>query len=203
MLNKKILEISKLVLLYSLFTTGAYASVITSDRFIMKIIDRTISLHDVEFQLRNIKTLGCLYENSMVVKYFKRDFVTELTKFSEGIPRENQAARDYLLKHEDILKNIRHLFKLMRYTEDQKNKVSPQLEALVRDSTKENKCGGAILYKDTLKTNFKILLELELYLRSRYGNQLASSKNNFESVRGSIDLFVDSLDKQFSHEYYW
>ncbi|MBA2403183.1 MAG: hypothetical protein H0V66_00305, partial [Bdellovibrionales bacterium] len=67
----------------------------------------------------------------------------------------------------------------------------------------ENNCQKAILHKDSLKTNFKALIEMELYLRSRYEGQLRSNKRNFDIIRPSIDLFVDSLDKQFPHEYYW
>ena len=44
---------------------------------------------------------------------------------------------------------------------------------------------------------------MEIYLRSRYEGQLKGQKKNFDIIRPSIDLFVDSLDKQFTHEYYW
>jgi hypothetical protein len=91
---------------------------------------------------------------------------------------------------------------MLRYSEDQKGGVSPELSSLIRQTTKENACGTSVLYKDTLKTNFLALLQLELYLRSRYGNQLKNAKN-FTEVRASVDLFVESLDKQFPHEYYW
>jgi hypothetical protein len=84
-----------------------------------------------------------------------------------------------------------------------KSKVTPELEKLIREGTKENKCETAVLYKDTLKSNFINLLQTEIYLRTRYGAQVKSGTRNFDSLRPSIDLFVDSLDKQFSHEYYW
>jgi hypothetical protein len=58
------------------------------------------------------------------------------------------------------------------------------------------------LYKDTLKTNFIGLIEAELYLRTRYGAQLKQSRG-FDGIRSSIELFIESLDKQFAHEYYW
>jgi hypothetical protein len=45
-------------------------------------------------------------------------------------------------------------------------------------------------------------MEMELYLRARYGGQYKTSQR-FEAVRSSIELFVESLDKQFTHEYYW
>lgn len=101
------------------------------------------------------------------------------------------------------MKKVRYLFKMIRYSEDQNKKISPELQKLIRQGTKENNCETEVLYKDTLKTNFISLIEMELYLRSRYEGQLKGNKRNFDLIKPSIDLFVDSLDKQFSHEYYW
>ena len=77
-----------------------------------------------------------------------------------------------------------------------------RLAQLIRESAKENKCNSEVLYKNTLKTNFIALMEMELYLRSRYGGQLKGS-SQFDAVRQSIELFIESPDKQFQHEYYW
>ncbi len=134
--------------------------------------------------------------------YFQKSFLPELKKFLADLPDDTKALRTYLHEREATLKKVRTFFKMMRYSEDQKGNVSPELQKLIREGTKENKCGTAVLYKDTLKTNFIALLQMELYLRTRYGNQMKTSKN-FEEVRSSVDLFVESLDKQFPHEYYW
>lgn len=118
------------------------------------------------------------------------------------MPTKDEEVRTFLHGQENTLKKIRYLFKMLRYSEDQKADVSPELTRLVRESVKENKCGTAVLYQETLKTNFISLLELEIYLRSRYGGQL-KSQTKFGSIKPSMELFVESLDKQFSHEYYW
>lgn len=204
-LNKRTSLILKYLLLFNLLIGGlhfGYAEVISSDRFLIKILDRTVSLQDIEYQLRNLKALKCVYEDAFVVRFFEKNFIKQLDKFVKEFPEKDAEVRRYLHRHEPILKNIRHLFKMLRYSEDQKTVVSPSLTKLIRESAKENNCDGDVLYKDTLKTNFISLMETELYLRSRYGGQL---KNNsqFDSIRQSIDLFVESLDKQFAHEYYW
>lgn len=181
---------------------GAAAEVVSSDRFLLKILDRTISLHDIEFQERNIKALNCIYNDAFVIKFFEKSFMKELETFLKSFPKTDDDIRRYLHIHEPIMKKIRHFFKMLRYSEDQKADVNPKLTKLIRESAKENKCNADVLYKDTLKTNFLALMEMELYLRARYGGQVKSS-DNFEAIKPSIELFVESLDKQFPHEYYW
>ncbi len=175
---------------------------ISSDRYLIKILDRTISFQDFQFQLRNVKALNCIFDDSLVIQYFEKGFIQELDVFVKNFPTTDEEVRRYLHNNESVLKKTRNFFKLLRYSEDQKADVNPNLTKIIRESAKENKCNLEVLYKDTLKTNFISLVELELYLRARYGGQL---KNNarFETVRSSIELFVESLDKQFNHEYYW
>lgn len=202
LLNRKISQISKLVLLFSLLIGGAKAEIVSSDRFILKILDRTISLQDIQFQHRNLKALHCVYDDAYIVLFFKKSFISDLGDFLIKFPKKDEEVRIYLHAKEELLKKIRHFFKLLHYSEDQKTVVSPQLAKLIRESAKENKCNGDILYKDSLKTNFISLMEMELYFRMRYAGQVKTVKE-FEAIRSSIELFVESLDKQFSHEYYW
>lgn len=175
---------------------------VSSDRFLIKVLDRTVSFQDINFQLRNLKALNCLYDDSMVIQFFEKSFVKDLDGFVKDFPQGDDEVRRFMHGRPNELKKIRYFFKMLRYSEDQKNDVSPKLAQIVREGAKEQKCGAGVLYKDTLKTNFISLLELELYLRARYGGQLKNS-SKFESVRPSIELFVESLDKQFGHEYYW
>jgi hypothetical protein len=202
LLSKRISRISKSVLLYSLLVGGALAEVVSSDRFLFKILDRTISFQDFEYQLRNVKALNCIFDDSIVIQYFEKGFIAELDTFVKNFPKSDEDVRRYLHRHENLLKKARHFFKMLRYSEDQKADVSPKLTELIRESAKENRCGTEVLYKDTLKTNFIALMEMELYLRARYSGQLKNSPS-FSAVRPSIELFAESLDKQFSHEYIW
>jgi len=176
---------------------------ISSDRFLLKVVDRAITIQDISYQLRNLNALNCIYSDALVVSYFEKSFLKELDTFIKGLPKEDAEVSKYLHGQADLLKKIRHFFKMLRYSEDQNKKVTYELSKLIREGTRENNCQNAILHKDSLKTNFKSLIEMELYLRSRYEGQLKSSKRNFDFIRPSIDLFVESLDKQFLHEYYW
>ena len=202
LLSKRISQILKLVLLYNLLVGGLNASVVTSDRFLIKILDRTVSLLDVQYQQRNLEALNCIYDDSFVVQYFEKSYIKDLKKFVDDFPSGDEEVRRFLHTKETVLKKTRHLFKMLRYTEDQRADVSPNLTNLLRESARENKCNTEVLYKDTLKTNFIALVEMELYLRARYGGQYKTNQR-FDAVKSSIELFVESLDKQFAHEYYW
>ncbi len=208
LLSKRTSEILKLVVLFNFLIAetlwAAPASrLVSADRYLIKIVDRTISIQDINFQLRNLKGLSCVYDDALVVQYFGKSFIKELDAFTAAFPKEDEAVRTFMHKHEPLLLKIRIFFKMLRYSEDQKEKVSADLSKVIREGTKENKCNSEVLYKDTLKTNFKKLLEMEIYLRTRYGSQMKNNNTTFDSIRSSVDLFTDSLDKQFGHEYYW
>ena len=175
---------------------------ISSDRYLFKVLDRTVSIQDITFQLRNLKALQCVYEDAFLIQYFGKNFIKDLDTFVTRFPSSDEDVRRFMHANEGELKTIRYFFKMLRYSEDQKNEVSNKLSKLIREATQENKCGSAVLYKDTLRTNFISLIELELYLRSRYGGQLKANQK-FDTIKPSIELFVESLDKQFTHEYYW
>lgn len=195
---------SKFLLLFSLLSGGAWAQeLISSDRFILRILDRAVSYQDITFQLRNLQALNCVYEDALVISYFEKDFIRQLDQFIRGFPKKQEETTAYLHRHEELLKKIRYFFKMLRYSEDQNKKISLELSRLIQEGTKANNCRLDVLYKDSLKTNFKALIEMELYLRSRYEGQLKSNRRNFDIIRPSIDLFLDSLDKQFQHEYFW
>ena len=197
--------ISKFLLLFNFIISGAQAQsvLVSSDRFLLKVVDRAISVQDISYQQRNLEALSCIYEDSLVVSYFEKSFIKDLNSFLKNVPAGEAEIVKYLHEQEAVLKKIRSFFKMLRYSEDQNKKVSTELSQLIREGTRENNCQKEILHKDSLKTNFKSLIEMELYLRSRYEGQLRSNKRNFDFVRPSIDLFVESLDKQFLHEYYW
>jgi hypothetical protein len=205
LLSREILGISKFLLPFNFLLIGGLHAqeLVSSDRFLIKILDSVVTVQDVNYQLRNLKALDCIYEDSLVVSYFEKKFLTELGTFVSHFPEKDEDVIKFLHANPEMLKKIRYFFKMLRYSEDQNKKVSVELSKLIREGTRENNCQKSILHKDSLKTNFKSLIEMELYLRSRYEGQLRSHKRNFDFIRPSIDLFIDSLDKQLTHEYFW
>lgn len=146
--------------------------------------------------------LDCVNNQSLIVRYFEKGFAGEIASFLKNFPEDNKDVSPYMHNHQEVLKKLRIFFKLLRYAEDQQTAVSTDVKSLIRETAREYKCSNEILYKNDLKTNFKQLLRLELYLRGRYGTQL-EDKRSFESIKQSMELFMESLDKQFAHEYFW
>lgn len=201
LLNKTISEISKFLLLFNLILIPVSGFSQTSDRFLLKIVDKTISLRDIEFQLRNFKALHCAYPNSIINDYFGSKFTQNWQKFLKDMPKDSKEVSLYMHTKDDFLKSLRLYFKLLRYSYDQRGEISRELTSLMSESMVSHKCSKDVFYKSRLKTNFLDLLKAELYLKSRYGNQLQDARNA-STVKDSIDLFMESLDKQFYHEYY-
>lgn len=196
--------ISKFLLLFNQVSYAAPSEmrVLTSERFIFRVVDQSVGVSDIKYQLRNLQGLDCVNHQSLIIRYFGKGFAFDMDRFVREIPQDSKQVSDYLHKHQELLKKMRIFFKLLRYADDQQTSVSVDVRKLVRESAKENKCNTEILYKDDLKSNFKQLLRLEVYLRGRYGSQL-EDKRSFESIKQSMELFMDSLDKQFAHEYFW
>jgi hypothetical protein len=203
-LNTKISGILKLALLCSLITFNINAKEqVSFDRFLLKVIDQVFSLQDFKYQSRNLNALKCIYPDAFVIQYFGKDFLRDFEKFHANFPEQSKDAIEYMHNYEALLKKTRLLFKGIKYADDQKLVVSSEVSDLIQESTKVNKCDKEILNQSGLKNNFLALLRLELYLRSRYSAQLKSNTVSFISIKPSIDLFIESLDKQFSHEYFW
>lgn len=201
LLNITILEISKFLLLFNLFILPVRGYSQASDRFLFKVVDKTISVRDLHFYLRNFQALDCAYPGSITFDYFGKDFIKNWQSFLKGLPQQSKEISRYLYDQEEFLKKLRLFFKLVRYSGDQRAEITPELNALMIEAMKVNKCSQDIFYKDRLKTSFYNVLKVELYLKSRYGSQLNDSQNA-SSVKSSIDLFMESLDKQFHHEFY-
>jgi hypothetical protein len=181
----------------------ASSELVSSDRFLFKVVDQAVSIQDLKYQLRNLKALNCVYSDALVIQYFDKKFIEDFDSFIIKFPENSEGIIRYLHSHEDLLNKMSILFKMLRYAEDQNKKVSAELSKLVQSSAKANRCNLEVLHKDSLKTNFKSLLEIELYLRARYEGQFQTSGKKIDEIRSSLDLFIESLNKQFSHEFYW
>jgi hypothetical protein len=204
LLNIKTLVILKLVLLFNGTLGWADNKVISSDKLILKISDQVFALSDFRFQFRNLKALDCIYShNSIVIQYFGRSFLTKFDRFLEKYPEETSEIARFHKNHEFFLKQLRFFFKGIKYADDQKLVFNETLESLIKESASLNRCDQSVLKENKLKANFVSLLRLELYLRTRYsGSKEKVNKNELKRLKDSIDLFVESIDKQLPHEYF-
>jgi hypothetical protein len=111
---------------------GLQASeLVSSDRFLFKILDRAITLQDISYQARNLKALNCIYSDALVVSYFEKSFMTELDHFLSKFPNADEEVIKYLHENAEILKKIRYFFKMLRYSEDQNKKTELKMIVII------------------------------------------------------------------------
>jgi hypothetical protein len=203
LLKIRILGILKLVLLFNLQVIQASPVIVSSDRLILKIGDQVYSLSDMKYQVRNLKALDCIYDGGVIVRYFGKEFIRQLDEFVNDYPESPQNRESYFKNKEPLLKQVRLLFKGIKYAEDQKLMLTETVEGLIRESASLNKCDSSVLKENSLKANFISLLRLELYLRSRYSSTNMKSKaENYKILNESMNLFIESIDKQLPHEFF-
>jgi len=195
LINKKILVISKLVLLFNYALAGE-GNFISEDRLLFKISDKVISQEDIGYFDRNIKTLKCLYPDSLTYRYFGEEFVETLSRF-QNTDFPSEVKKDLIFK-----KKLVSLFKLLKYSDSQRLGLSKDLVSLVKESIRVNRCKTDVLFKGELRANFKSLLSLELYLKSRYATSLKGQDSQGD-LRQSMDILIESIDKQYQHEFYF
>jgi hypothetical protein len=203
LLKIRILGILKLVLLFNFQVIQASPIIVSSDRLILKIGDQVYSLSDMKYQVRNLKALHCIYDGGVIVRYFGKEFIRQLDEFVNDYPESPQNRESYFKNKEPLLKQVRLLFKGIKYAEDQKLMLTETVEGLIRESASLNKCDSSVLKENSLKANFISLLRLELYLRSRYSSTNMKSKaENYKILNESMNLFIESIDKQLPHEFF-
>src|SRR5690606_33116645 len=112
LLNKTISEISKYLLLFSIVFLPIRGFTQTSDRFLLKIVDKIISVKDLHFGLRNLEALDCAYSGSIIHNYFQKSFVREWKDFLKDLPTESKEISRYLYQKEAFLKKLRLYLKL-------------------------------------------------------------------------------------------
>ena len=62
---------------------------VSSDRFLLKVLDRAVSFQDVTYQLRNLKALNCIYDDALIVSYFEKSFLSDLDGFVKKFPEND------------------------------------------------------------------------------------------------------------------
>src|SRR5690606_28231623 len=97
-----------------LFGEVSAQKVVSSDRFLLRILDQAISLQDFHYQSRNLKALNCVYPDAYVIQYFQKSFIKEWNTFLDKFPKRDEEVSKYMHQNADELKKIRHFFKLLR-----------------------------------------------------------------------------------------
>ena len=206
LLKTKKLAISRLVLPFSFifcfFSSNIQAETF-SDRFLMRISSKILSANDLVVWEQDLLALKCYMPDSLIPDYLGPSFLVKLKDLNKLLSNNEVLIND---SHPVVpfLSYVRKISKLMTYIEDQKvTLVLPLTKELVQLS-KTRKCPQKIHNGSKLKLSFEDVLRSEIYLRSKYLSKNISSDQDSKSKRfQALSLFIESVDRQISHENFW
>jgi hypothetical protein len=199
--KKEKLGILKLVLLFNFFSSIAFSQA-SFDRLLIKINDDIISGKDLEVFQKDYKALKCYIPDSVLVSYLGEGFNNDLAT-SLGMLKN----RDFKIEKKsfsaNVLDRVRLIWKTKIYIKSQKVDLSPVLVQELDKASKRGFC-PSITFGKSWRKSFKNLLETEVYMRSRFlPPKVILDSESLKKRIQSLTLFVDSIDRQYSHENFW
>lgn len=170
------------------------------DRFLFRVADQVISLQDLRLADDDFVALKCHLPDSLVLEFLGSSFQKRLHEnvlVLEKLDGQLGENRPLVI----FLASIRQIWKLLNYVDTQEVTITSELE---KSLLAPSKCPSIASSDKKLKASFKRWLRVEIYLRSRYAQNGIDQKVEKKEKRfQSINLFIDSLDKQIAHEDFW
>lgn len=200
-LKSEKLGILKLALLFNFFSPVGFSQA-SFDRLLIKVNDEIISGKDLEVFQKDYKALKCYIPDSVLVSYLGEGFNNDLAT-SLGMLKN----RDFKIEKQSFLANVlervRLIWKTKIYIKSQKVDLSPILVQELDKASKRGFC-PSITFGKSWRKSFQVLLETEVYMRSRFlpPKAILDSESLKKRIQ-SLTLFVDSIDRQYSHENFW
>lgn len=196
------------------------------DFFPFKVKNQIYSANETLDFIKQTKQLDCvMFGESFLLKFLKiknfdnNSIKSQIDQFIET-KQISENLKNYFM--EVVL-----LLKLKTYIESQTYRIDENLSAIIIKSDKMNNCDGLGIDTENKKLVLWLedLVKLEMYFKSRFKDSTFVisdseinniSKNNPElsktSIRAkllkkkrseSIEIFLQSISKQISHEYFW
>lgn len=172
---------------------------LVKDKLVFKVVNDIFSLSDLVAYKNNFDSFKCFYgQEALIVKSFSSDF-----EFSP----EAYSAENFTKKEKVEYQAVLPFFKLLVYSKTYRLPLSKELiESLKSASTQRVDCKENIFNnKRELVSSFKDLLQLEIFLRSRFltsEKRALLNKDLNKAVENVRDL-SKSVDKQLSQIIYW
>ena len=165
--------------------------------FVYKIQDKIQSYHQIQEYSQHLRTLSCLFEDSVWVQFVKEKIDLKKLSFPAAINSEVEYQK-FITERKDDIAFLRSLQKLHLFIQNQDVQISNELKQLLK---KEKSCGD-ILTNDELKKTITLLIMTEVYLRARYFSNDKAMQLNPPRTQ-AISLLLESTDRQISHENFW
>jgi hypothetical protein len=170
------------------------------DRYLFRVADQVIGVEDMGQAHVDLTTLECHFSDALLIEYLGEGFLAKLEKEVAALSKLTTPLGEQT-PLVIFLSAVRQKWKLMVYVDSQEVDVAADLE---KGLLKSKGCAGIAGSDGKIRGSFRKWLRVEIYLRSRYGQgKTASDTSRRDKRLQSINLFVDSLDKQVTHEDFW
>ncbi len=170
------------------------------DRYLFRVTETVVGVHDLEVAIDDLQALACRFPDSLLISWLGEGFSPKLKKVTkELLTSDESVAKDN--SKVIFLSMVRQLWKILVFTQTQDVTLKPSLEKQVINVAG---CPSVLFSKKDMRDSFRRWLRVEIYLRSRYAPGGVNENKEWRTKRlHSITLFVDSIDKQMSHENFW
>jgi hypothetical protein len=164
------------------------------------VSEQVVGVEDLAQAHVDLTALQCHFPDALLVEYLGEGFLAKLAKeagtlASLSTPLGEQTPLVIFVSA------VRQKWKLMVYVDSQEVDITADLESGL---LKSKSCAKLATSDGKMRGSFRRWLRVEIYLRSRYGQGITAADSSRKERRlQSINLFVDSLDKQVSHEDFW
>ncbi len=170
------------------------------DRFLFRVGDQVVGARDLGQAADDLTAIGCRFPDSLLLEYLGEGYLVKL-RHERDVLAGLKTPLASSVPTTIFLASLRRVWKLLAYVDTQEVTLAPALE---KEVLKAKGCPSAEATRGQMRASFRRWLRVEVYLRSRYGQGRPGADAERRDKRfHSIDLFVDSLDKQMSHENFW
>jgi hypothetical protein len=197
---KSALQFNALWIVSFLLFSLSSAQAAIKDRYLFRIQDTVVGVHDLNQALVDLAALHCRFPDALLETWTNDSYRGKFKKVLDKLASEQgPLAEDQ--NSIIFLSSVRQLWKLLIYVDGQTVTLSPELQKSVLSVAG---CPGITLSKGKMRDSFQRWLRVEVYLRSRYAPGGIVKGQEWRDKRlQSIAQFVESIDKQLSHENFW
>lgn len=196
MINK----ISKILLLGGFFFTfNVQSEIILSDKMVFKISRSVFSLNDLNELHNDIETLKCIYPESLIIAIFQNTFLKSQRSHLKMKQKFTQKDKAYFLK-------LISFAKLFVYSKSQSVVIDPNIQKFFYLMGQRNKCYMNVFNEKNFNPRFKSLVELEVFVRSRFLPTERSGKTTKNDIKKAVlaaKSLIKSISRQIEEEVYW
>jgi hypothetical protein len=198
-------------ILGGLFIFSAYSKdkeISFQNVFLYKINESVYSMQDLLQINKELTSLKCIYEDSVLAETFKE--IIEISSASEIFAFKDYTKEKYSKNQLKVYQRFISYSKLFSYVESHKVAVQESVVKAFYLASKKMNCSDSIFASSTEFTkSFNDTMRLEIFLRTRFvpetrGSKLKdNAKKDFELAISGIKTLLKTINKQIPDEVYW